>query len=1333
MKRLLVVLLAVALITGFCFVSLAQGSAQVSADDPTCRIAFTSYRNGNYPEIYIMNSDGSDQIRLTNGNSVYQNDHDPELSPDGTKIAFVSQDGKIHLMNADGSGVIRLTNNSYGESNPSWSPDGNKIAFSSGLDGNIYVINVNGSGQAQITNGGGTKPCWSPDGTQIAFVSDRDSQPDTPIANIYIANINGSNESRVTDEQSGYMYGISWSPDGSNIVYDSIVPYNPTPGVPDYYSRGLFTIHPDGTNRTALPVTGALQNACVPDWSPDGTKIAFSTTRYPPQEIYVVNADGSGLVKLTSTDNTEGLERGNYQPSWGGLCTSATSTPTPTPTPTPIPTPTPSTWQCFIAPTCYYWTASDDGFIGNCWTVNQKCYLTEIKGKFQPMVTTDIHFYVFQSSNDENGPYDILLKEQVIQVLGNEVATLYSSGDLGNVLLETGKYYAIGACWDGRVFYYYNTSDVPRNWGSASISGNVTRMLDNTNMEPPIIGPTYLGNPRTRTGAYVYQLCFVTPPSEVWVDDDYNTSSCGGHTWGYDAFNKIQDGIDAVSGSTVHVASGTYYENIVLKDGVELLGAGSATTIIDGMQNGSVVTAIGVGNTTVIEGFTITNGSAYHGGGMYNDDSSPAIINCIFQGNQAAGGGGMLNSYSSPIITNCIFWNNSATNTGGGMLNDQSSPTITICTFQNNSATNWGGGMGNWFSSSPIVTNCIFQNNSAVGGGGMSNWYSSSPVITNCTFSNNSATDNGGGMYNEQSSPAITNCILWGDGPDEIYNNSSAPIISYCDVQGALYPGISNINASPMFADAPNGDFHLSVDSPCIDSGNNSASSIPAIDFEGDRRILPVWGTVDMGVDEYVHPTPECDSWDVKYRIVGGQLTMNYSAARLTPVKKTIPFSAGQGGMTLRFCKDVTNGSRIVVIPDDSWYMETFTVDSIMTGVDMDMTIDLDTDAAGVLYIGDGIGDVDVTSESVDGREPVQLDDIGDGTMDAAGSMLIPLTLVGDFNTSIGQDGELPFDMIFTTGNTTNVVSIPANPKMDGAIMVSNGISFEKDGGLAPYVGTNGTITATGTGDCLGIRLVGIRIDFQFELKLRLEPIAVQEPVASHGDANDNGRISAADIAYIKAAILGKWGTPNPGTDGDGDGRITAADIAYVKAYILGRWNGLALYKATYDFLLQAGSNKWARSNSISSIPPALSDNFDTDSDGWVDAGMADYAHISSTNGDVWTISGSEGNYSALQSRFIVVEDPAAITGIGVMLNGSAETHGDILQLWAWNFDTGAWRQIGSNFSMTTDIASYKAWTFWGKVYADYIDGDGYMYILANLTGSNQDMNVDYIKLSVVW
>jgi len=394
----------------------------------------------------------------------------------------------------------------------------------------------------------------------------------------------------------------------------------------------------------------------------------------------------------------------------------------------------------------------------------------------------------------------------------------------------------------------------------------------------------------------------IPQPNEVWVDDDFDASTLG---WGYDHFAKIQDGINAVSGSTVHVAAGTYRENIILIDGIELLGAGNASTVIDGMKSGSVVTADNVGYTTILDGFTVTNGSgtsvsglgrcgggmyngyyssptitncifqnnsASIGGGMYNCDySSPTITNCIFQNNlvSASGGGICNNDTSSPTITNCIFQNNSATSgsSGGGMYNcDYSSPTITNCTFQNNLASTNGGGMWNYVYSSPIITNCVFKNNSAYIGGGMCNDYHSSPTVTNCTFQNNSATSSGGGMHNQESLPditnctfqnnsaangggisnrdysssTITNCILWNDSPDEIYNvDSSAPVVTYCDVEGVLYPGVDNINVSPAFVDASNGDIHLSSISPCIDKGSNAA--VPAwllTDFEGDARII---------------------------------------------------------------------------------------------------------------------------------------------------------------------------------------------------------------------------------------------------------------------------------------------------------------------------------------------------------------------------------------------------------------------------------------------------------------------------------------------------------------
>jgi hypothetical protein len=72
-------------------------------------------------------------------------------------------------------------------------------------------------------------------------------------------------------------------------------------------------------------------------------------------------------------------------------------------------------------------------------------------------------------------------------------------------------------------------------------------------------------------------------PTEVWVDDSYTSTSCGGHAWGYDAFTTVQAGIAAVATSgTVNVAAGTYYEEVSItdKNNITITGAGEGSTII---------------------------------------------------------------------------------------------------------------------------------------------------------------------------------------------------------------------------------------------------------------------------------------------------------------------------------------------------------------------------------------------------------------------------------------------------------------------------------------------------------------------------------------------------------------------------------------------------------------------------------------------------------------------------------------------------------------------------------------------------------------------------------
>jgi predicted outer membrane repeat protein len=288
-----------------------------------------------------------------------------------------------------------------------------------------------------------------------------------------------------------------------------------------------------------------------------------------------------------------------------------------------------------------------------------------------------------------------------------------------------------------------------------------------------------------------------------------------------------------------------------------------------------VVTASRTDATAVLDGFTVTGGNGNaegplpFGGGVYNNESSPTLINCIFSRNAAGeSGGGMYNYNSNPILLNCIFIENAAPTRGSGMYNFESNPTLTNCTFISNRGGS-GGGMYN-FNSRPMLADCAFSRNSALNGGGMfnensapallnctfggnsarrgdgggmENISSSNPTLTNCIFSdnsayyggaihcidsslkiinntiiNNSATGyGGGGVYCGNSSPMVVkmvvNTILWNNSPDEIYEKIDRDIpttitVTYSDVKGG-FPGEGNIDVDPLFADPDNGDYHL--------------------------------------------------------------------------------------------------------------------------------------------------------------------------------------------------------------------------------------------------------------------------------------------------------------------------------------------------------------------------------------------------------------------------------------------------------------------------------------------------------------------------------------------
>jgi Tol biopolymer transport system component/polyisoprenoid-binding protein YceI len=254
-------------------------------------LAFLSQRDGN-EEIYLADTSGAAPVRLTSSPA---DESGVAWAPDGSKIAFVSgaelmsaRNAEIYVVDlealAPGAAPARLTNNQTGDYSPAWSPDGSKIAFVSERDRNadIYVMNADGSAPTRLTRNAwrDTRPVWSPDGARIAFVSG-DERTD-----IYVINADGLGQVQLTDSFASDQ-DPAWSPDGARIAF-----------VSGDMNTEIHVINADGSENRRL--TGASGLDVSPAWSPDGGTIAFRSHRDGDSEIYLMNADGSGQINLTN-------------------------------------------------------------------------------------------------------------------------------------------------------------------------------------------------------------------------------------------------------------------------------------------------------------------------------------------------------------------------------------------------------------------------------------------------------------------------------------------------------------------------------------------------------------------------------------------------------------------------------------------------------------------------------------------------------------------------------------------------------------------------------------------------------------------------------------------------------------------------------------------------------------------------------------------------------------------------------------------------------------------------------------------------------------------------
>ena len=212
------------------------------------------------------------------------------------KIAFSSrpQSGtaQVFVINADGSGRRQVTSSSGDKYGPSLSRDGRLIAFHtrSGSNNDVFVVDVATGKERKITSHPKSDlfPSFSPDGRKIAFVSDRNGRK-----NLYVINSNGhGSPTRLTNTSHAIDGQPSWSPNGREIAF--------VEGWGNNWNIKIVNAQ-GGASR-------ALTSGAAPDWSPDGTKLAY---RSSDGAIYIIGGEGRGKHQLVS-----GSGEFNTDPSW---------------------------------------------------------------------------------------------------------------------------------------------------------------------------------------------------------------------------------------------------------------------------------------------------------------------------------------------------------------------------------------------------------------------------------------------------------------------------------------------------------------------------------------------------------------------------------------------------------------------------------------------------------------------------------------------------------------------------------------------------------------------------------------------------------------------------------------------------------------------------------------------------------------------------------------------------------------------------------------------------------------------------------------------------------